>query len=214
MACLQFRYDGYKRPHRKREMCFFPQRFPYQNQCCRVPKDYSKLVKQTEISPDEIAENSSPMTGEKPIVANESVLPIKDSSPIASDQTIKEDSQEKSEQKKLDFAQISEILISKLSTTETNLSEIRNMVETGKPFLDDFIYKIESFMQIIEIIKANERRRFSKPQTQVASVKTTKDSYDEFLELLQGPVFQNVLRQFLISIMVRNDDVTKFNQPT
>ena len=213
MACLQFRYDGYKRPNRNREMCFFPQRFPYQNQCCCVPRNDTEQIKQTETSFDEIVKDkevvdSFPTPDETPLVSQSET-------PIASDQTSEANSQKESEQKgKPDFSQISEILISKLSTAETNLSEIKKMVETGKPFLDDFLYKLESFMQIIEIVNANEKRRFNKPQAQVASLKTTKDSYDEFLELLQGPVFQNVLRQFLVSVMVRNDDVTKFRHST
>ncbi|MGI6144442.1 MAG: hypothetical protein GX092_07030 [Clostridia bacterium] len=249
MACLQFRYDGYKRSNRNRGMCFFPQRFPYQNQCYCVPRNYPQPVIQTErtadekakdkevdnteefIKPDVIMEsqdeeiqtsdntlnidnfidNSSTFSEKTTIVGNENVCPIKESSPIASDQSNEEASQKETKQKgKPDFSRISEIFINKLSTTETSLSEIKMMVETGKPFLDDLLYKLESFMQIIEVVKANERRRFDKPQAQVTSLKTTKDSCDEFLELLQGPVFQNVLRQFLISIMVRDDDVTKF----
>ena len=219
MACLQFRYDGYKRPNRNREMCFFPQRFPYQNQSGYVPRDYSQLENQREVSVDENTQDKEVENKEEfektTITENEHACPLKDSYTITSDQSIEADSPKETKQKgKRDYTHISEILISKLSNTQTNLSEIRNMVEIGKPFLDDFLYKLESFMQIIEIVKANDRRRYSKSQTEVASLKTTKDSYDEFLELLQGPVFQNVLRQFLVSMMVRDDDVTKYSHTT
>lgn len=208
MTCLQFRYDGYKRPSRNRQMCFFPQRLPYQKQCCYVPQDDWQQVKQTakaaeKMMPDKEVVNSVPATDETPLVSPSEI-------PLGSEQTFPGDSPPKGEPKETpDFSQISQMLISKLSTTEANLSEIKKMVEKGKPFLDDFLYKLDSFMQIIEIVKANERPGFNKPQAQVDSLKTTKDSYDEFLELLQGPVFQNVLRQFLVSVMVRNEDVTK-----
>lgn len=99
---------------------------------------------------------------------------------------------------------ISEKLIANLTATETNLTLIKGRVDSTKGILDDLIYKLESFLQIVEIIRANEERRISAPQAQVATLKTSKDSIDELLELLQGPVFQNVLRQIFISTLVKN----------
>ena len=76
-------------------------------------------------------------------------------------------------------------------------------MELYKPVIDDLMYKLESFIQILDIIKANERRRLSGTQAETASFKISKDSVDEILELLEGPVFQNVLRQFLVGVLVK-----------
>ena len=105
-------------------------------------------------------------------------------------------------------------MLKNLTTTEERLHEVKGQVEFAKTFFDDLIYKLESFLQIVEIVQANEKRRLREPQAQLASLKTSQDSVDEVLELLQGPVFQNILRQFLINVLVRESDVTKFQTET
>lgn len=98
---------------------------------------------------------------------------------------------------------VSEKLIGQLSNMENKLVNAKGQVDNAKNMFDEVIFKLDSFMQIMDIIKANEERRINKPQASVQGVKTNKDTVDEFLELLQAPVFQNVLRQFLIGVLVK-----------
>lgn len=95
----------------------------------------------------------------------------------------------------------SEKLVGKLEVFETGLINTREHLNQAKLFFDDVIYKMESFQQIMDILKANEERKTAGISAQAVSSKTTRDSIDDFLELLQTPAFQNVLRQLLLGIM-------------
>lgn len=99
---------------------------------------------------------------------------------------------------------ISENFINHLDTFNTGLFKLRGNINSSKNLFDDLLYKLESFAQIIEIMRANEERKTNGPQAQVSSLKTSKDSVDELLELLQTPAFQSVLRQILIGVLVKN----------
>jgi hypothetical protein len=55
----------------------------------------------------------------------------------------------------------------------------------------------------MDIVQSNHARMTNPPEAQVSSTKTAKDSIDEILELLQGQVFQNVLRQVLVGVLVK-----------
>ena len=97
-------------------------------------------------------------------------------------------------------ADISELLISRLSTAETGLVSVKTRVDLAKEFLDDMIYKFDSLSQIMEIVRANEERRAGGVQVASLTSKETKDNIDEFLELLQTPALQGIIRQFLLGI--------------
>lgn len=182
MTGLLFRYDGYKKPERSREMCCFSPRYSSPNY------GESTLGSDEEEKKEETTSVKENVNSHEPGIIE----------PTEKNQVID----------KPDFSQVSEMLIQKLTISETNLNQVKGQVELAKTFFDELIFKIESFMQILEIVKANEKKKVNDPQAQVASAKTSKDSVDELLELLQSPVFQNILRQFLINVLARKDDVT------
>jgi|GEM_PF-6208239 len=117
---------------------------------------------------------------------------------ITKDKEASQQQQTQSTEKEEKTVNVSEKFVSTMEVAETGLNNLRVQVDVAKNLFDDFIYKLESAVQILEIIKSNEERRINGPQVQVASWKTTKDTVDEVLELLQTPVFQNILRQFMI----------------
>ncbi len=103
-------------------------------------------------------------------------------------------------------AVVSEVLITKLETAESGLNSIRGQVDLAKAFFDDLLYKMESAIQIIEIIKMNEERKHINSAAQVTDQKTEKDTVDDLLELLQTPALQGVLRQLLVSILIGKEE--------
>lgn len=233
MTGLQFRYDGYKKPERRPEMCLFTPRynFPYYG---TYPSEKDTEKKWEEESyPKEAGgqkanslgeerqevkreEQKSEEFAEKEIGYREASL-VTDNAQRTEKESLylkKRAEQGGEETKKQNPLQISEMLINNLTITEANLTELRSQVEVAKNFFDDIIYKLESFTQIMEIVKANEERRLNGPQAQLASLKTSTDSVDELLELLQGPVFQKVLRQFLVGMFVRDEGGTNFYRGT
>jgi hypothetical protein len=198
LTSLQFRYDGYKRSERRPGVCFFPPRYNFYNYGADIP-DQEKV------------EEKKVVEGENDFLElPEQVEVEKETEKEAEKETEKKEAKGNG----CPTAQISEILLKNLTTTEERLHEVKGQVEFAKTFFDDLIYKLESFLQIVEIVQANEKRRLREPQAQLASLKTSQDSVDEVLELLQGPVFQNILRQFLINVLVRESDVTKFQTET
>lgn len=203
LTSLQFRYDGYKRPERRPEVCFFPSRYNFQNYGIYTSvKDTAKEKKVVEVENDSLEQKEQ-------VEVERDSLKLKEQVEVE-----KEEKKEKEEVENFDVSQVSEMLIKNLTTTEAKLTEVKSQVEFAKTFFDDLIFKLESFLQIVDIVKANEKRRLSEPQAQLASLKTSQDSVDEFLELLQGPVFQNILRQFLISVLVKKGNVTNFQDRT
>jgi hypothetical protein len=203
LTSLQFRYDGYKRPERRSEVCFFPPRYNFPGYGADMfEKDTAKVEKAVETEKDFLERKEQ-------VEVEKDSLELKEQVEVE-----REEKKEKEEVKNFDVSQVSEMLIKNLTTTEAKLTEVKGQVNFAKMFFDDLIFKLESFLQIVEIVKANEKRRLSEPQAQLASLKTSQDSVDEFLELLQGPVFQNILRQFLISVMAREGNVTKFGDRT
>ena len=96
------------------------------------------------------------------------------------------------------FAEVSAILIQHLANTEEHLVRIKERIDFAKVILDELLFKMDSISKIMEIVRANEVKSASLAEAQAVSYKTSKDSIDEFLELLQGPVFQKLLRQFFV----------------
>lgn len=244
MASLQFRYDGYGRPERGRNMGFFPPRYYFHNYYNQIPEEASAEKSIQKLDEENLSKETAAVQ-EKPFeeaiskeeekvrteVTPKDVTTIKDEvtqkeKTLRNEGTVKEEnttekhnSTGKKESKtgnpenfpgteEMNSFNVSEKLITNLTATETNLTWVKGQVDSTKSLLDDIMYKLESFMQIMEIIRANEERRISGPQAQTVSIKTSKDSVDELLELLQGPVFQNVLRQFFISTFVKKRNGT------
>lgn len=110
----------------------------------------------------------------------------------------------KKQQKEMSTLEVSQKLIDKLSTYEKSINDFRGNVDLGKVLLDEVIFKVDSYIQIMDIVKSNEDRKAKGPQAQVSSERVNKDNIDDFLELLQTPAIQNILRQLLISISVKS----------
>ncbi len=98
--------------------------------------------------------------------------------------------------------EISAILLEKLAKTEGQIVRIKEQADYAKIIIDEFLFKLDSIAQIMDIVRANEVKSASIAEAQAVSYKSSKDSVDELLELFQGPVFQKLLRQFLIQIYV------------
>lgn len=191
MASLRFTYNGDRRMERGRVL--MP---PFLPRCIR-PLEYSRLTpityaaKPTKENQELKTENQEPVSGAEPITT----LPV-----AYPDQN---DSAEK-EQENTAPVNVSELLVNRLDILEAGLNKTSSQVDQAKIVLDDVIFKLDSFLQILQILYANEEKRLQGPQLQAApSQKTTKDAVDELLELLQTPAIQGVLRQFLISIIVK-----------
>ena len=248
MASLQFRYDGYGRPERMRNMGFFPPRYYYHNYNSQVPQE---AAEEKTLPKPEKAENSTLIIdqSEKPLATvtskeekngqaergtvEETLFSEEVSSEKAASEEINYQEKKASEGETVKAEKsareesipgekesmpgerdnsaaaeestfsVSEELVANLTATESNLFWVKGKVDSAKGMLDDLVYKLESFTQIMEIVRANEERRVNGSQVQTASLKTSKDSVDELLELFQGPVFLNLLRQFLVSTFAK-----------
>lgn len=216
-------------------MCYFRPRYPFQDDCLYIPrKDELELVRMEEekVSQEKGTQEKIEANSQQnkmyehqenkksdPELNNEfehqeninyDPQPTKEFEP----QQNKEFEPQEKQKNTADFSRISELLIDSLSTTEGNLSNVKKNVDIFKPVIDDFMFKLESIIKIVDIVKENERRKLGTPQAQVASLKTSKDSIDEILELLQGPVFQKVLRQLIVGLLVNDSHVTNLHRST
>lgn len=216
-------------------MCYFRPRYPFQDDCLYIPrKDELELVRMEEekVSQEKGTQEKIEANSQQnkmyehqenkksdPELNNEfehqeninyDPQPTKEFEP----QQNKEFEPQEKQKNTADFSRISELLIDSLSTTEVNLSNVKKNVAIFKPVIDDFMFKLESIIKIVDIVKENERRKLGTPQAQVASLKTSKDSIDEILELLQGPVFQKVLRQLIVGLLVNDSHVTNLHRST
>lgn len=220
VASLRFTFDGERRPanqtgerERAPKYPFFPRYmgpgfFPYppppreviyQEKVVPQEDDQEKGVGQEHITKGGAA--AVEVSLEKDKVLEQKVTEVK--LEIVSPQEIPgQDTGSPTQDKKVVF-NVSERLISNLNTAETGLNSFRVQVDAAKELLDDIIFKLDSFMQILEIIRSNEDRRLSGPRVQAAYQKTAKDAVDELLELLQTPAMQSVLRQLLLGLMAK-----------
>lgn len=105
---------------------------------------------------------------------------------------------------------ISEILIDNLAQTEGQIERVKEQVDYARIVLDEFLFKIDSILQILGIVRANETKSASLTAATAVSYKSSKDSLDELLELFQGPVFQKILRQILIQVFIPESGGTNF----
>ena len=194
MASLRFTFDGERRPERPRPFPSFMPRAveprPYRPMGAYAGEEV--LNEPNEISAEELKEKVS----EK---EQATLLPMEDNT--QQKETFSGFSHEPEQE--IPPFHVSEKFVAKLDQVETALSSLRGHADMLKLLFDEINYKLESFMQILEVIRANEERRVNRAQIQAASQKTNKDTVDEFLELLQTPVMQNALRQFLINMLVK-----------
>ncbi len=198
MASLRFTYNGDRRMERGRVPLspFLPR--------CILPLEYSRLnpityaAKPTKENQELKTENQELKTENQELTGG--------AEPIATLPVAYPDQNDSAEQEKENTApvNVSELLVNRLDILEAGLNKTSSQVDQAKIILDDVIFKLDSFLQILQILYANEEKRLQGPQLQAApSQKTTKDTIDELLELLQTPAIQGVLRQFLISMIVK-----------
>ena len=216
MASLQFSYDGYKKPEQGRgiwgrNMCFFPPRYNYQR---TEQKPEVSLPEQSQIEESQPEQSQSEQNQSEQNQPEQNqpkqIIPEK----VLAEEVPNEEKAQSTMKAENDPVQISEKLIENLAAAEANFNKLKERLDIAKTIFDKIIYKLDSMTQITEIIRENEVKSRSESPIQTTSFKTTKDSVDELLELLQGPVFQNILRQFLISIFIKNSDGTNFGRST
>lgn len=201
MASLRFTFDGDRRPERER---IYPSPFP--------PRYYGPLGFPRYIPPYQNV-NMQETAGPTPAAAEkqeeEKINPAVGAQP----QCLGDNADKQftaivqpipgPAEQEAPAVSVSEQLVARLDTYETGLIKVRGHVDKSRALFDDVLYKIESFLQILEVLRANEERRLQGPQAAIASLKTDKDTIDEFLELLQTPAVQSVLRQFLVGVLVK-----------
>lgn len=122
---------------------------------------------------------------------------------VTDDEAVNSSQQEQGEEKDKSTVSVSEKFVNTMTVAETGLNSLRSQVEITKNMFDELIFKLDSGAQILDIIRSNEERRAAGPQVQAASAKTTKDTIDELLELLQTPMIQNMLRQLMLGWMTK-----------
>lgn len=195
MASLRFTFDGERRPERPRPFPpFMPK--PVQPRPYMMPMGGYAGEEEPFLANNISAEEMTEKVSEKEQVT---LLPIEDNPQEKENFTGSFPEQEQ----EIPPIHVSEKFVAKLDQVETALSSLRGHADMLKLLFDEINYKLDSFLQILEIIRANEERRVNRAQIQAASQKTNKDTVDEFLELLQTPVMQNALRQFLINLLVK-----------
>lgn len=206
MASLRFSFDGDRRPERERP---YPSPYP--------PRYYGPLGYPPFISPYQnvnMQETAAPAPMEIKKQEEEKRSPVEEVQPQSS---LKSPEQQAAAivqpvsgpgaEAEAPTASASEQLVARLDTFEMGLGKVRGHLDTSRALFDDVLYKIDSFLQILEVLRANEERRLQGIQVNIASVKTNKDTIDEFLELLQTPAFQSILRQFLVGVLVKKQPV-------
>lgn len=210
MASLRFTYDGERRQERRTPVYPFQPRFMYPAAVQR-----QTVVLPIEPSPEELTEAEQSPAADSPEkeapkqeipkkITSEEVTSHKETSQketlqkVALDKTISEN---RSSEKQT--VSVSERFISRLESVETGLDKTKGHVDALKVFSDEVVYKLESGLQIMAILRANEERRLSEPQVQLTSTKTSRDTIDDLLALLQTPAVQSVLRQIMVGLLVK-----------
>lgn len=125
-------------------------------------------------------------------------LPVEESLPLKGDEA-EQDVQTTPEPTLTD----SEKFITRLETYETTAVKIRQQVDVTKGLFDDVLFHMDSFLKIMDVIRENQERKLNEPLVSVATQKTSKDTIDEVLDLLQTPALQNILRQVLMGVLVK-----------
>lgn len=120
--------------------------------------------------------------------------------------------QEQQTQQQQSSVGVSAILLENLANTEGQIVRLKEQVDYAKIIIDEFLFKLDSIVQIMDIVRVNEVKSASLAEAQAVSYKSSKDSVDELLELFQGPIFQKLLRQFLIQIYVPNGGGTNLGR--
>ncbi len=202
MASLRFNYEGARRQERERRpLPFYAGRYyGYPPYLSPIPL-FQGVKPQETPSPETDTEIRTEETPQIDATNNEETKPIIENISKPTTKPIAEEDNNNEKQKST--GNLSELVINRLSTAEAGLVNIRGQVDTAKVFFDDIIYKFESILQIMEIVRGNEERRAAGAQISTVSPKTNKDNIDEILELLQTPAMQSILRQFLLGVFTK-----------
>lgn len=221
MASLRFNYEGEKRPERGRGSFnpyavrslgfpFYGRPMPYPEPQRAEESENDAVIPEPEAEVKRVPAERQEDTGQKeqrdqkehPAAVSEGELEKRQAVMEPKGEAAKEETEAVIPDEPAGTAKTaSEKLVGKLEAFETGLMSAMSQLNQGKLFFDEVIYKIESFQQILNILKANEERKTSGKEVQVTMEKTSRDSIDDFLELLQTPAFQNVLRQLLLGII-------------
>ena len=208
MASLRVNYDGEKRQERERPVNygimtrnsgFFP--MPPRPPMAK-PQRVEELVPTkcyTSISPaieTEAAVLPVEVIALPPTPTIE--LPVEEPLPLKEDEA-EQDVQTTPESTLTD----SEKFITRLETYETTVVKIRQQVDVSKGLFDDVLFHMDSFLKIMDVIRENQERKLNEPMVSVATQKTSRDTIDEVLDLLQTPALQNILRQVLMGVLVK-----------
>lgn len=207
MASLRFSFNGKRQPEREIRRPFFPypQRHlryldaPLTTNYKNVDAEQESMEEKKESI--QITDNQQWIDEKEEYI--EELVEEEEKEQKISPSVIKEENT-KSKSEEIPPIKVSEQLVSQLTVVENNVVKVRGHVDTARSLFDEVLYKIESFIQIMEIVSNNEERRINGKQAQLSSVqKESKDTVDEIIELLQTPAFQSVLRQVLVKVLVK-----------
>ncbi|MCR4441415.1 MAG: hypothetical protein QHH10_04635 [Peptococcaceae bacterium] len=107
------------------------------------------------------------------------------------------------EGKKDSVVSASEKLIAFLETAETGLVGLKAQASLFRHAFNEIMFKLDSFAQLLDIIRSNEERKTAPPEAALSLKKETKDTLDEILEILQTPAFQGIMRQLALNFIVK-----------
>lgn len=228
LASLRFSFDGDRRPAktqntRQMQSPFFPYAARFMSRGC-VPgfypihkEAYEQEAKQDIVTDRFVEEERQKAISDYISVKPESIdtgtiTPVEEKllpKPVASepdkqiiDEPLKEDkSPNKNTEDKDNNVNVSEKIIALLDKSELGLNNVKTQVGSVKSLFEEIMYKLDSYISILDIIYNNEDRRINSPQASIAGQKESKDTIDEILELLQNPAIQSVLRQFMVGII-------------
>lgn len=226
LASLRFSFDGDRRPAktqntRQMQSPFFPYAARFMSRGY-VPGFYpihKDIYKQEETKQDIDKAISDYISVKPELIDTGTITPVEEkliSEPVSEpDEKIineplkKDNSTNKNTEDKDNNVNVSEKIIAVLDKSELGLNNVKNQVGTVKTLFEEIMYKLDSYISILDIIYNNEDRRINSPQASISSQKESKDTIDEILELLQNPALQSVLRQFLVGIIGKGSTTSK-----
>lgn len=213
MASLRFNYDGEKRPERGRpvnyEIMTRNGRFINTGTFPIPPrplpsKPLAEVATAPQSSDADITQSTEPeavvLPLEVSVVTPTTPLEVPIAEPLLPQQEQVEQSAEIPPELTLSD---SDRFIARLENYENGVVKIRQQVDVTKVLFDEILIHMDSFLKIMDVIRENEERKQREPQVSAATQKTSKDTIDEVLDLLQTPTFQSILRQVLMGILVK-----------
>lgn len=222
LASLRFSFDGDRRPAktqntRQMQSPFFPYAARFMSGGCvpakqdfdndrfieeerqKAVSDYIPVKPET-IDAGVITPIEEKLLSEPAFEPDEKIInePLKENNPT-----------NKNTEDKDNNVNVSEKIIAILDKSESGLNNVKTQVGTVKSLFEEIMYKLDSYISILDIIYNNEDRRINSPQASISGHKESKDTIDEILDLLQNPALQSVLRQFMVGIIGKGSTTSK-----